>query len=113
MCVQQKVKMTNRTVFICCNASLFAIYFVYGSFVVKRPKADEVMSSSTSSNGVSSVSVDLNLPLPGGKCCLVKVTTLTFKCRVQNCLFRYMMIWTLIVLLTWWNLLEFCHWIHH
>ena len=41
--------------------------------VVKRSKADKFMSSNISSNGSSSTSVDLNLPLPDGKCCLIKV----------------------------------------
>lgn len=49
-----------------------SLYF-YASFVGKRTKA---VSFDTSSNGISSASIDLNLPLPGGKCCLVKVIML-------------------------------------
>jgi len=41
--------------------------------VAKRSKADELASPQISSNGSSSTTFDLNLPLPGGKCCLVKV----------------------------------------
>lgn len=72
---------------------------------VKRSKAEEPASPNISRNGEF---VDLNLPLPGGKCCLVKVCKIAFYftvCAIPN---RCMINWTRIMSLIWLSSLEFC-----
>lgn len=67
------------------DTCVLSVYYllVLTLVAVKKLKSDRFMSSDTSSDGSSSTSVSLSLPLPDGKCCLVKVIT----CKYRNMFF--------------------------
>ena len=62
------------------DTCVLSVYYFCFLVAAKKSKSDKFMSSDTSSNGSSSTTVGLSLPLPDGKCCLVKVIT----CESRN-----------------------------